>query len=1314
MLTCMRVRRQLWGQWRRSGVQRRGEIGAIFGRGGGGGRKEVLVPVFGDGAGLGFRGGAQRGYASSEAGPSAVPGGKELPGNGLEGRAGGGLAGLPESPDGDRGFLVRSGAVLVAGAGTIALLGVIAASTDAFSAVPDAKARVKSSSSAVLSSGAGIGRELMKMAGNVKDASIRSFVDFVEAVASIWVLARCVSTILASSVDNASSEVASWWRPRVASFLADLAAHETRRKAIVESGDGLVLDWLLKAVGGSRPACQFTQAEASRALAYLLSDVNTAESVLGRPHALPYLLHFAASIHVNDAVESLSSGRKDQGTPEGRGVSRGKSLLVAAIMDLVTSSCEIGDAGSCFRPMLPGKADPADVAAVLQVVEGGWVVDDDDGSGDKDGNDRGGMQGLGIRVLGGIEIVGVQRMAANLRQQIPYTYFEKIMESFTASVWPQKQHLTAHLGWAHGENGEFQPVESKRNVSSFRRKPSSDSLSSSYGLWDDLPGRFVAVPLAAWALATWAQSSSENRSIIKGIDKEGDALLAAVVAPERSVRWHGAMAMKYLLQNVDKEYDEVAARWTSALLEMAAQATTYKDMQLASLALTSFASCISQSQSARTLVMDEGLPMLRELAKLTERDESVQGALAQSLDVLTSSGSGLSVDEGKRWSPILLRWVCIHSPESLARSCGCRVLNRVVNSLGQVGIPISQAWLAMLLMDIVNESKPKLGRTKGTSVAEAKERGLVQTERVRLATAAAADIAKVVAREAEASAATELTGKGVAESARELPMVDLLGFDMSPAADHPKDSPPKVTAREAASSTLKAVKALTELIAEDEVGRQRVLEAGGLCLLRRLLLCDDFDQWAAAEEVEALNQNAANQTANGGQQEKPPAATPGIEPMSRTTAHIQKHSMRLLATLSLHPSACIAIAKDPEWCAWLESCARGDNFDNKVNSHARAVLYHVSQVKTMMDEELALSTSGSEGRPNLNAIAVPEKIVGEIWPRYEDCIFLMNSDSTYWGAQSSKQEVGANRGSYLGDHVVGFQHDTSYTEKEDDGPVLDVVFVHGLMGGPYRTWRIAEDKTSSTSPSGLVEKIDEDAGKEGTCWPEEWLADDLPGSRLLTVKYKTNLSQWSGATLPLQEVSSILLDKLVAAGIGERPVVFVTHSMGGLVVKQLLVQASQDEKRHDDRRSRLLRNTSGIVFYSCPHFGSKLADMPWRFGYVLRPAPSIGDLRSGSPKLEELNRFVRQLHTKRGLDVLSFSETKVTPLVEGYGGYGLRMEVVPIESAYPGFGELVLLEGTDHINSCKPLCRSDPAYTRTLGFLQKMVAGARETKHKEE
>uniref|UniRef100_A0A0A0L3E1 Uncharacterized protein n=1 Tax=Cucumis sativus TaxID=3659 RepID=A0A0A0L3E1_CUCSA len=70
--------------------------------------------------------------------------------------------------------------------------------------------------------------------------------------------------------------------------------------------------------------------------------------------------------------------------------------------------------------------------------------------------------------------------------------------------------------------------------------------------------------------------------------------------------------------------------------------------------------------------------------------------------------------------------------------------------------------------------------------------------------------------------------------------------------------------------------------------------------------------------------------------------------------------------------------------------------------------------------------------------------------------------------------------------------------------------------------------------------------------------------------------------------------------------------------------------------------------------------------------PESGELRSGSPRLVELNDFLRHLHKKGLLEVLSFCETKVTPIVEGYGGWAFRMEIVPIESAYPGFGELVV------------------------------------------
>lgn len=91
--------------------------------------------------------------------------------------------------------------------------------------------------------------------------------------------------------------------PGVAALVADLAAHENRRKAVVEAGGGRVVDWLLKAVGILDPGvCLTTQAEASRALAHLLSDENTCEAVLSRPHALPYLFQFASSLHVKQEV----------------------------------------------------------------------------------------------------------------------------------------------------------------------------------------------------------------------------------------------------------------------------------------------------------------------------------------------------------------------------------------------------------------------------------------------------------------------------------------------------------------------------------------------------------------------------------------------------------------------------------------------------------------------------------------------------------------------------------------------------------------------------------------------------------------------------------------------------------------------------------------------------------------------------------------------------------------------------------------------------------------------------------------------------
>eukprot|EP00241_Pyramimonas_parkeae_P006130 CAMPEP_0114241166 /NCGR_PEP_ID=MMETSP0058-20121206/9491_1 /TAXON_ID=36894 /ORGANISM="Pyramimonas parkeae, CCMP726" /LENGTH=398 /DNA_ID=CAMNT_0001353681 /DNA_START=10 /DNA_END=1206 /DNA_ORIENTATION=+ len=248
-------------------------------------------------------------------------------------------------------------------------------------------------------------------------------------------------------------------------------------------------------------------------------------------------------------------------------------------------------------------------------------------------------------------------------------------------------------------------------------------------------------------------------------------------------------------------------------------------------------------------------------------------------------------------------------------------------------------------------------------------------------------------------------------------------------------------------------------------------------------------------------------------------------------------------------------------------------------------------------------------------------------------------------------------------------------------PVMDVVFVHGLRGGAFSTWRLSP-------PPG---------GKEdfNTCWPADFLAPDMPDARLLSVSYKTRFTDWGGYTLSLQDLSLHVLARLRAAGVGSRPVVFVTHSLGGLVVKQMLADAAVDPKY-----SKISDRTKGIIFFSTPHFGSWLA--PTRFNSsLIRAAPTIDQMRH-SPHLDDLNAKLRSRHQKGSIQVLSFAEGINMSLVEVNRSRGIawRADVVPMESAYPGFGEFVVLEQTDHVNICKPVTKEDLAYSKTLQFLR--------------
>ncbi|KAA8528562.1 hypothetical protein F0562_035917 [Nyssa sinensis] len=1078
---------------------------------------------------------------------------------------------------------------------------------------------------------------------------------------------------LTSVLSSANHEVRSGFELRVAALLADIAAaNASRRTAIVGAGSGAVLDWLLETVAVSGDNFG-TQAEAARALAYLIADPNVSQAVLGRPHAVPNLLRFIFSSQPRRSKQSRRSSFDVSDSLKGR------SMLVAAIMDIVTSNCDSLDKVS-FKPSLSEHAEMRDIAAAIQVIEeGGMHLDEPHGTEEDEGDGKG--KGIGIKILGGTTVLGLLRTDGLMELELS--------------------------GASHLDSGKYTP----KNLLFNKINDSLLAQAVVPGLWDDLHCEHVAVPFAAWALANWAMASEVNRSHIQELDGDGNAVMTALMAPERSVKWHGSLVARLLLEDHNLPLSDSVSDWSSSLLSTVSQASKMEDIPLTQVALSAFLVSIERCPVAKKVVMEKGLNLMRETAKQTTKYKDVQEALAKALESLSTGSMHLSLEESQKWSGILLSWVFGKFSSDTLRSSATNILSRILEDCGPSSIPISQGWLAILLSDILGSSK--ITSTKGSTQLKSDK---VKTKIDQSNILSTAQIANQLA-----GAVVNLSGNqlGTAiDNADTFPLADLLALEpfAGPFKNLKKDKLPKFDAADSALATLKGIKALTEVCAEDSLCQNKIADFGVLCLLRRFLLRDDYEQWAANEAYDASRvlesqERVTNVSGKSSVVDTNDPSSVRVPP----TAHIRRHAARLLTILSVLPKVQKVIVADETWCTWLEECASGripGCHDVKIQSYARSTL-------------LNICCNDQTGRNSENDNVPDTGVVDQTHtcPRYADMIFLINPELPHWkcpgkidfdsvGNMPSKKPNSVDRSSPDDDDSVESEGRSSTRAGSDESlsdsmhgsescsrsevPSLDVVFVHGLCGGPFKTWRLAEDKESTKS--SLVEKIDEEAGKQGTFWPEEWLSADFPHTRLFTLKYKTNLTQWSGASLPLQEVSSMLLEKLVDAGIGNKPVVFVTHSMGGLVVKQMLYQAKADNKNN------LVNNTIGIVFYSCPHFGSKLADMPWRMGLVFRPAPTIGELRSGSPRLVELNDFIRHRHKKGLLEILSFCETKVTPIVEGYGGWAFRMEIVPIESAYPGFGELVVLESTDHINSCKPLSRTDPSYKETLDFLHKLKA----------
>jgi predicted alpha/beta hydrolase family esterase len=232
----------------------------------------------------------------------------------------------------------------------------------------------------------------------------------------------------------------------------------------------------------------------------------------------------------------------------------------------------------------------------------------------------------------------------------------------------------------------------------------------------------------------------------------------------------------------------------------------------------------------------------------------------------------------------------------------------------------------------------------------------------------------------------------------------------------------------------------------------------------------------------------------------------------------------------------------------------------------------------------------------------------------------------------------------------------------------DVVFVHGLGGDALTTWE----------PRGN--------NKAQNSWLY-WLAQDLPSIQVWSLGYEAEAFPWKGSTMPLYDRATNLLETLNVDGLGSRPLYFVTHSLGGLVVKQMLRNAKDSG---NSQYQTIAEKTQGIVFISTPHSGSDLAHWIQYLGGILTTV-SVDELKSHDPQLRQLNDWYRNDEQFSTLPIKVYCEKKPTKSIL----------VVNETSANPGIkGIIPIPMDNGHISICKPSSRDALIYKGVKKFIE--------------
>ncbi|KAI5844030.1 hypothetical protein DFP73DRAFT_551346 [Morchella snyderi] len=206
-----------------------------------------------------------------------------------------------------------------------------------------------------------------------------------------------------------------------------------------------------------------------------------------------------------------------------------------------------------------------------------------------------------------------------------------------------------------------------------------------------------------------------------------------------------------------------------------------------------------------------------------------------------------------------------------------------------------------------------------------------------------------------------------------------------------------------------------------------------------------------------------------------------------------------------------------------------------------------------------------------------------------------------------------------------FYHLTPLNRPEGGDNMIDVIAVAGLEGHAMESW-------GNT--------------KSGEMWLQNHLPKDIKNIRILTYGYNSDLigDTMEDTILDLRSnLFTHLLDARNTAQEKRRPIIFIGHGFGGILILQTLLE-SKSRKIYE----HILNSTRALFFFGVPHQGFRTSELETRIKDMSRD----GDSSAAVMLLEKLRQNSEFLITQRNdlvdiwdkINLYSFYEKVKTPI----------------------------------------------------------------------